>query len=456
MTGVRPHSIAFWTLPEAGHLTPTLRIASTLRDRGHRVAFVAPATMAERIGAAGFEVVPWFDELYSEHWRARITEGNVLARRRAITERYTTMAETLQRGEGAAAALGRFAPDAVVADVNEPLIGWWAHAQGHRVVVLNTSLPQTRDPKLPPLRGAGAARTDAAGRLATAWAWRRFLTGRRVSARAARLVGAEPPYSITDRFGRELGLAPGALDRDTVFYSQLRDRPELVLCPDAFDFPRPHRSLRYFVESMDRRRHDQEGPATGLPPGDGPLVYCSLGTQRYRTDLTPALFGSMVELAAARPDRRFVLSLGQHLEPARLGPLPPNVTAHRSVPQVAVLREAAAMVTHGGLGTVKECVLAGVPMVVVPLAVDQEGNAARVVHHGIGRLVPLGDATATVLGDRLDDLIGSASVRDAMARLTRAFERVEDADLGADVVEAVAGRRPLPANPAPRPPLTPS
>ena len=42
------------------------------------------------------------------------------------------------------------------------------------------------------------------------------------------------------------------------------------------------------------------------------------------------------------------------------------------------------MITHGGLGTIKECILLGVPMVVFPLMRDQPFNAARVAYHGIG------------------------------------------------------------------------
>ena len=42
------------------------------------------------------------------------------------------------------------------------------------------------------------------------------------------------------------------------------------------------------------------------------------------------------------------------------------------------------MITHGGPGSVRECVLAGVPMVLCPIAFDQRGTAARAVFHGLG------------------------------------------------------------------------
>ncbi len=444
--------IAVWTLPEPGHFNPTVRIASTLQARGHRVAFFAPPPLRGQVEQAGFEVLAWFDEWYDDEWSTRTREGSIVARRRAITSRYGAIAAALSRGEGAAAELTRFAPDVVVADVNEPLIGLLAHARHVPVVVLNTSLPQTCDPGLPPLRVAGGARADRAGRARTALAWRRFRLQRIVGAAVARGIGAEPPYRLTERFAASIGLSRSELDRCTVFYPQLRRRPELVLCPEAFDLPRPHRPLRYYVESMDRPRvatsleQEVKEASACLPPGDEPLVYCSLGTQRYRADETPAFFRAVVEGFATRTDRRVLLSLGRHLAPDELGPLPPHIVARPSVPQTGVLRHTSVMITHGGLGTVKECVAAGVPMLVIPLAVDQAGNAARVAHHRLGLVGALEDANAAQLTRWVDELIASAAIRQAMAAVRHEFELVEQDDTGADVIEAVGRRRPLPPN----------
>jgi len=63
---------------------------------------------------------------------------------------------------------------------------------------------------------------------------------------------------------------------------------------------------------------------------------------------------------------------------------PPNVIVVASAPHSQVLPHAAAVITHGGHGTVLKTLAAGVPLVVMPLGRDQRDNAARVVHHGAG------------------------------------------------------------------------
>ena len=67
------------------------------------------------------------------------------------------------------------------------------------------------------------------------------------------------------------------------------------------------------------------------------------------------------------------------------GPLPARVHTFPWVPQVDVLRQADVAVTHGGIGTVDECVSSGVPVLVYcGWETDMAGTTARVLHHGIG------------------------------------------------------------------------
>jgi zeaxanthin glucosyltransferase len=145
----------------------------------------------------------------------------------------------------------------------------------------------------------------------------------------------------------------------------------------------------------------------------------------------------MVRVFAQKPEWHLLLSLGRHLRVEELGTLPPNVHATASVPQLAVLERARVMVTHGGLGSVKECIQFGVPMLVIPLAIDQPGNAARVAYHGLGLH---GDVTSSTdeLSELLAAVLGDARYRTRTLAMQTRFREVEGAMRGADLVEAMA------------------
>jgi UDP:flavonoid glycosyltransferase YjiC (YdhE family) len=74
------------------------------------------------------------------------------------------------------------------------------------------------------------------------------------------------------------------------------------------------------------------------------------------------------------------------------------------IPQLTLLHHTAVMVHHGGLNSIMECVQNDVPMVILPCARDQPGNAVRAAHHQLALTADVRSITA----DRLRGLIGKA------------------------------------------------
>jgi UDP:flavonoid glycosyltransferase YjiC (YdhE family) len=98
------------------------------------------------------------------------------------------------------------------------------------------------------------------------------------------------------------------------------------------------------------------------------------------------------------------------------------------------------VITHGGHGTVMKGLIAGVPLVVVPLGRDQPDNASRVVYAGAGiRLRKNASASVlrTAIGRAIEDPRYRAAARHMAARL--AAER--DDNLVVDELEQVAAAR---------------
>jgi UDP-N-acetylglucosamine transferase subunit ALG13 len=195
-----------------------------------------------------------------------------------------------------------------------------------------------------------------------------------------------------DRLRTELGLAPdpdGRALRETAYFTTL---------PAALDDPAvdpPASTLRF--------RHHRPSDAAPLPdwwPGnDGPLVYVTFGSVAGAKHLPyfPALYRQALDALAELPVRVLVTT-GDSGDPAALEPLPANAHAERWVPQDAVLRDAAAIVCHGGYGTTLGALAHGVPLVVVPLfSIDQWANAAAIARARAGAAVGVADPGRRVL-----------------------------------------------------------
>jgi len=153
--------------------------------------------------------------------------------------------------------------------------------------------------------------------------------------------------------------------------------------------PYPH-TFRYRMDSSC------PDPTAVLPnwwPGTiAPLVYITFGTVTGSLGASDQLYQAALA-AVGTLDVRVLMTTGRGHTPD-LGPLPPQVHVEEWVSQGEVLREASAVVCHGGSGTVLGALAGGIPMVIVAMFADQPANARRVVDAGAGLLLtqPAGSA----------------------------------------------------------------
>ena len=194
--------------------------------------------------------------------------------------------------------------------------------------------------------------------------------------------------SAVDDLRREHGLEPDPTG------ARLYNRPTLSLMPPALDGPSSP-ALYY--------REPRPDPAPSPWSGDErPLVYLSFGSVAPTMDAYPALYLAAIERLAGLPIRLLVSPGGQ--DPADLGPLPDGVRAERWVDEAALGHHVAAMVSHGGAGSIRSALASGIPLVVMPLFGDQPHNARAVAAAGAGLMVEggpagLADALSAVLED---------------------------------------------------------
>jgi UDP:flavonoid glycosyltransferase YjiC (YdhE family) len=207
----------------------------------------------------------------------------------------------------------------------------------------------------------------------------------------------------------ELGLHPDPVGE------RLRGAPFVTLTPRGMEDPAapgPAGARRF--------RELNPGVSNGLPlwwPGDErPLVYLTFGSVAPTMDLFPDLYRAAIDALADLP-ARVLVTVGRDRDPADLGPLPGNVRAERWVPQRRVMPHAAAMVCHGGFGTVRMALASGVPMVVLPLFADQPNNARRIAELGAGIALQRGPAGIAELAEAVAVVLDDSFYRAAAARV---------------------------------------
>jgi len=88
-----------------------------------------------------------------------------------------------------------------------------------------------------------------------------------------------------------------------------------------------------------------------------------------------------------------------------LGELPRSWLVRGFLPQVTLLRSAAAAVTHGGNNSVTEAMTAGVPLLLLPFSTDQFAGAAAVERAGFGVALAPNTATSEQLLQGLRDVL---------------------------------------------------
>jgi UDP:flavonoid glycosyltransferase YjiC (YdhE family) len=204
-----------------------------------------------------------------------------------------------------------------------------------------------------------------------------------IMAGATETWGVPVAAPVIDRRRRALGLAPDPSAR------RVHDSPYLTVLPEAMEDPEdrgPAHALRF----------REPTPATAPLPSwwgedERPLVYATFGTVAPRLPFFGELFAATAAALADVP-ARVLLTIGTEVERDGLAPVPSNVHVERWIAQGTLMPHAAAVVSHGGAGSTRLALAAGVPSVAVPAFADQPRNAARLAALGAGITLPGGPA----------------------------------------------------------------
>ncbi|WP_413253221.1 macrolide family glycosyltransferase [Streptomyces caniferus] len=388
-----PAHIAMIGAPMVSHVLPSLEIIRELVARGHRVTYANTDHAAGIIAPTGAEFVRYTSTLpvVSNEWPQDPVAASALFLDDAIA-----VLPQLR------AAYDDDPADLYLYDIAAYSARALAEAQGRDLVQLS-----------PTYVGWEGVQEE-------------------INAMFAGLPGAD---AYRTRFADWLARC-GAVTTDVDEFSG-RPRRALAMIPRAMQpcADRVDTDVVTFVGPCLGDRAEQGGWTR--PAGADKVLLVSLGTAFTRQ---PEFYRTCVAAFGGLPGWHVVLQIGEYTDPAELGHrLPSNIEVRSWVPQLAVLEQADAFVTHAGMGGSNEGLYSGVPMIAVPQGAEQFHNADRLVELGVARRIDTADATAEVLRSALTELTTDPRVAARSAEL-RAQARAEGgARRAADLIEERLG-----------------
>ncbi|MFE9365896.1 macrolide-inactivating glycosyltransferase [Streptomyces sp. NPDC006978] len=393
-TTPRAH-IAMFSIAAHGHVNPSLEVIRELVARGHRVSYAIPASFAGTVAATGAEpvlypsVLPTADN--PEDWGTELID-NIEPFLEDAVQALPQLADAFDGDE----------PDLVLHDITSYPARVLAHRWGVPAVQLW--------PNLVPWEGYAEEVGDPA---------------------TAELKQTERGRAYYARFAAWLaGNGLGDLSSDDFV---ARPRRGLVLIPEA---------LQPNADRVDHARFTFVGACQGdragqgewkRPAGAEKVLLVSLGSSF--TD-EPAFYRECVKAFGDLPGWHVVLQIGSRVDPSALGDVPDSVEVHSWVPQLSVLKQASAFITHAGAGGSQEGLATATPMVAVPQAVDQFGNADMLQSLGVARHLPKEEADAASLRAAVLALVDDPDVAARLARIQQRMAGEGGSVRAADLIEA--------------------
>jgi MGT family glycosyltransferase len=390
-----PAHIAMFSIAAHGHVNPSLEVIRELVARGHRVTYAIPPAFAEKVAETGAEPRLWNSTLPGpgadpEAWGTTLLD-NVEP---FLADAIQALPQLIEAYEGDE-------PDLVLHDITSYPARVLAHRWGVPAVSLSPNLvawegyeqeiaePMWEEPKKTERGQAYYARFHA-------WLEENGIT--------------EHPDPFVGRPARSVVLIPKAMQPNV----------------DRVD-----ESVHSFVGACQGDR-GTEGDWR-RPAGAEKVALVSLGSSFTKQ---PGFYRECLKAFGDLPGWHLVLQIGKSVDPAELGEIPANVEVHSWVPQLAILRQADLFVTHAGAGGSQEGLATATPMIAVPQAVDQFGNADMLQALGVARHVPTEEATAETLREAALALVADPEVARKLKGIQAEMAEEGGTKRAADLIEA--------------------
>ncbi len=190
--------------------------------------------------------------------------------------------------------------------------------------------------------------------------------------------------------------------------------PMLFFGRENRDFPMEKLAGKKVIYiSLGTVYHRNQGFFNECAKAFGGTDYAVVMSRPYELGTRNSEFG--IERHDTKPDTRNPIPGMGNSEPGTSNPeleIPPNFIIRDYMPQLQILKYTDVFLTHGGMNSVQESLYFGVPMVIVPQAMDQFINGHRAAALGAGIFLNKANPKAAELRAAVEKMLYNPSYRE--------------------------------------------
>lgn len=409
-------TVLFIILPFTSHYYPAFSIAEKYRNEGYRIVFTCSDYVKNTISNESFEsvnihylsepVLSNFKQFLGLFIQNVLDKNNLKLR---LKDFYYTQLSLRK-------AIEEIRPDKIFLETNVSEYYLFFKDFEIDTELISIYLSTEKKVNIPPLNSNFIPKNTLFSKIMTEMIWRKYFFIRTLNELISQLAFlGKDDYFFQKRICKKNNWVWGNILNKNYFHSTVcKELTNNILVSPKLEFivykPNPkERFINYLrdrneakyltSEYIKLREYLQTLKKEGVQ-----IIYLAFGTLISTNNSRIIQFiENVLEIVERNPSYRLIYSFPLSLSIEK----DKNHSFHFDfLPQLDILKYADLMITHGGLGSIKECMDANVPMLVVPInyELDQLGNAARIEANGLGKRIFL-DATLKQIEPKLNDLL---------------------------------------------------
>ncbi len=391
-------TVLFIILPYPSHYNACFGLAHVLKKQGKSIIFTGFPHHRKHVEQQGYEFI---DLYYTTEYKIKNLKGflglflNTLLNKRHLKNRYRMWYQSVIEIRH---ICRQYKPTQIFIDAHLSHYYLYLYTYRQLITILSTKLSAQKTTGLPPLNSFYIPVRGLMSKFYTEFLWFRYTTAAEYERwkNKAACLGKDEIYFQKRLCKKHLLKWQDVFEKQNTSFIGLKKVPTLILGTEALEFPQrkilPHERYLFLPISRNEAAYISEEyqqikvmiKASKTQPNRN-VIYCSFGTlESIHHKQVSAFINKLIR--AVETMKNIILVISTANQNLNLRSASSHIFILKRVPQLDMLKHSDMMITHGGHNSIKECLQAGVPMLVYPLnqKVDQPGNAVRVMVKGYG------------------------------------------------------------------------